>query len=233
MFSLNNGEDNGKNLGKGKRIRRKFFSTPYDTQDDLKKCKQIQAWLKRRCNQEISWLLFGQKGNGLQQFFYIDAESDKKNGTVYIRIREPYFVTKVLYKNKPTFDPLERFRRKAEVVKQLLQKVSFTYNEKDLQDLVMIFRKAPRRVIEALLRTLEIDIRNRQQRRWKSIRSLGGYMHALYKKYLAGDRTLIFSHIEEINEAYREAMESLSEDSREGEMEDEVDDFELEIACEP
>lgn len=212
IFGLNNGENDGRKIGAGKQIRRKIFSTPYDTQEDKKKCKWLQAWLRRRCNDEVSELLLGcKRGSGLRQFFYIDAESDKKNGIVNIRIRERYFVSKGLKEFTQGFDPLIRFRRKAELIKQLLGNASFQYTEKDLRDFVMVFRTATRRIIEILLRTLDIDIRNRQQRRWKQIESKGGYLREMYRKYLAGDRVLIFSRIEEINESYKAALEQLSE----------------------
>lgn len=211
IFALNNGENDGRKFSAGKQIRRKIFSTPYDTQEDRKKCKWLQAWLRRRCNDEVSELLLGcKRGSGLRQFFYIDAESDKQNGIVYIRIHERYFVSKGLKEFTQGFDPIVRFKRKAELIKQLLGKVSFQYTEKDLRDFIMVFRTATKRIIEILLRTLDIDIRNRQQRRWKSIESKGGYLREMYRKYLSGDRVLIFSRIEEINESYKAALEQLS-----------------------
>lgn len=213
IFMLNNGEDK-KNPGINKKVYFKVRSTTKDTTQDKVSFNNKLRWLNCRCNSEIEDAVYGNKNNlALQQFF--DIENDgRKNGMILIKIKDKYFVAKNTVKRiVRIFDPLERYAKRAKLIREILEKnCSFIYSSEDVRSFVIIFKKECRRVIELLIRTLDIDIKNRRQNGWGEVRSLGAYMHSLYKKYLQGDRVLIQSNIANYFDTHREALEKLSND---------------------
>lgn len=224
IFKLNNGEDKGGHKGKDKVIYLKAFTTKLDTRTDRQRYYEFCRWVKKRCKSEIKKLLVGDgEHDALQNFFDFTLNSkNASRGVIEIRIKEQYFISKKnAERTRMYLDPLVRYKNKAAIIEEVLSSCTMKCSIKDKRDFVRILRSASRREIELLITTLEIDFRNRQQRRWKEIRSLGAYLKWLYDQYRQGDRAIIYGKLsgdpEEFTEdnEYEEIIEDFEEEYRE------------------
>lgn len=221
IFKLNNGDDKGGNKGKDKVIYLKAFTTKLDTRTDKQKYYEFCRWVKKRCRSEIKKLLVGDgEHDALQNFFDFTLNSkNASRGVIEIRIKEQYYISKKnAERTRMYLDPLDRYKKKAAIIEEVLASCTMKCSIKDKRDFVRILRSASRREIELLIATLEIDFRNRQQRRWKEIRSLGAYLKWLYDQYRRGDRTIIYEKLHgdpevfEENNEYEEIIEDFEEE---------------------
>lgn len=220
IFKLNNGDDKGGYKGKDKVIRLKAFTTKLDTRADKQKYYEFLRRHKKRCKSEVRKLLVGDgEHDALQNFFDFDLNpQNASRGVIDIRIKEQYFVSKKnAERTRLYLDPLERYKKKAAIIEEVLMSCTMKCSIKDKRDFVRILKSASRREIELLLTTLEIDNRNRQQRHWKEIRSLGAYLKWLYEQYRQGDRTIIYGKLHGDpetfeNDEYEEMIENFEEE---------------------
>lgn len=210
IFKLNNGEDKGGYKGKDKVVYFKAFNTKLDTGEDKQRYYKTLRWLRKRCKSEVMQLLIGDENHAaLKTFFNFTLNSKNADrGVIEVRIKEQYFVSKKnAEKTRIYLDPLERYKKKADVIDEILASCTMKCSIKDKRDFVRTLKHSTRREIELLITTLEIDYRTRRQKNWKEIKSLGAYLKWLYDQYRQGDRTIIYAKIQGRPEDFTENNE--------------------------
>ncbi|WP_010247090.1 hypothetical protein, partial [Acetivibrio cellulolyticus] len=225
LYKLNNGEDPGNkknpNPGKDKVVQFKAYLTEKDRKDEGRKKKYAvnQLWLKRKSKTEILNFILGKdnsENGGLRHFF--DISINRETGVVFLKIKDQYFVTKKHSKKlRDYIDPLERYKKKAELIDEILKTCAFKYNDKDRRAFVDILHRERKRVIKMLLNALDLDYRRRSERNGKPIKSLGAYMYWLYGTYKKGDKVIIYEKL------YGPEKQDI------GDTEDIIDDYEMYI----
>jgi len=203
IYKLNNGEDpknkKNPNPGRDKVVEFRAYLSPKDRKDEDKKKKHLksQFWLKRYSKTEIMNFIFGKdnsENGGLRQFF--DITINRETGVVFFKIKDQYFITKKHAKKlRDYIDPLERYKKKAELIDEMLKTCAFKYNDDDRRTFVDILHRERKRVIKMLLDALDLDYRRRSERNGKPIKSLGAYMYWLYGTYKKGDKVIIYEKL--------------------------------------
>ena len=205
VFKLNNG-DNGKGTSDGnKAILFKAFATGLDTAAERTRYNKTLQWLRKRCRSEIFGLL-----KQLRQYFDINIYN-RSYGILSVRIKKEYFVSKrSAARLEDAHDPLKRYGRKADAIKQILSRFTFKYTAEDLRAFVRVLKKAGKRAIEILLGALDKEIRERKEKGWKEIRHPGRYLAWMYANYRQGGRAALKSELSAVCGLRKEALDWLS-----------------------
>jgi len=205
VFKLNNGEDGKGGTDRNKAVLFKAFATGLDTGRDRAKYQGTLQWLKKRCRSEIFGLV-----RQLKKYFDINIHN-RSYGILSARIKKEYFVSKrSAARLEEVLDPLKRYRRKAEVIKEILARFAFKYAVDDLRAFVRVLRKAKKRVIEALFGALDTEMREREEKGWKEIKHPGRYLAWMYSRYREGGRAALKSKLSAVCGLRKEALDWLS-----------------------
>jgi len=193
IFGLNNGEEkkNGKINIVGPSKVYFFKMAKLDTEKKKNRDKFVAKLLqyKKRYPNELRIAMFGDaarateiKGvefRALSKYFHFQYSS----GTaVMVRIRKEYYVSKDSERIKKKLTHV-RYKRKLQLLEQELSRREIDYSEKDVNDLLTVFRKTSNRIIKQIISIIAERIRLCKEYGWSKIESLGAYARKILQEH--------------------------------------------------
>lgn len=200
-FKHNNGENGKGKTDDNKPVIFKVATNSADNKDAIIRHAKILGRLKKRSRSEILRLFSGASGRpGLNSIFNIDLHAIRK-GLLYIRMKKEYMIQKSEAVKASFFSAADRFKRKAAVIKNILENTLIRLNDKQFDYIVEMLIKASTRAIKAI-----INIINKELQEGNIINDLIAYIKAVYDRYMAGERAKL--SLDDIN---NDIIEKLSD----------------------
>lgn len=181
---LNNGENNHNYEGQNKAFYFKFAKLSSNDQETKDKYTKQLVWLRKRYDNELDTLLFGDIEDSdffsLAEYFHFFKNSET---SFQVRVRHEYFISKRAYEFKQLLLLKGKHRKKAEVIEDEINKHKIDCKPKDIISIIKILKHAKIAEIRNVIDKLNLRIKEGKDKGWEDIRSIPAYIYSLYKDY--------------------------------------------------
>lgn len=179
---LNNGENNHNYEGQNKAFYFKFAKLSTNDQETKEKYTRQLVWLRKRYDNELDTLLFGDIKDmdffSLAEYFHFYKNSDT---SYQVRVRHEYFISKKAYEFKQLLLLRGKHRKRAEVIEDEIQKHKIDCKPKDIIAVIKILKNAKIIDIKDVINKLVLRLKEGKEKGWDDIRSIPAYIYKIYK----------------------------------------------------
>lgn len=179
---LNNGENNHNYEGQNKAFYFKFAKLCSNDQEGKDKYNRQLAWLRKRYDNELDTLLFGEINDSdflsLAEYFHFFKNSDT---SYQVRVRHEYFISKRAYEFKQLLLLKGRHRKRAAAIEDEINKHKIDCKPKDMISFIKILKDAKLSDIRLIFEKLNLRLKEGEEKGWDEIRSIPAYIYKLYK----------------------------------------------------